>query len=186
MYSKWTWACVAFSETFEALVDGLQRALWALGGVPSELLTDNLSAATHELKGGGGRALTRRFADVCEHLGLERESDEINPGKSNENGAWTRSAIAERRSCSSKRSYSEEVATLTPSRTTNGSSKTRWTVRTTVISPPVSTKNVRSSPNSPLEVAGLHVLDPEGAKVEHDSGARTHLLGSLAADRARG
>jgi len=86
VYSKWTWACVAFSETFEALVDGLQRALWALGGVPTELVTDNLSAATHELKGGGGRALTRRFADVCEHLGLDRVR-QINPGKSNENGA---------------------------------------------------------------------------------------------------
>lgn len=83
--SKWTWVCVAFSETFEALVDGLQRALWALGGVPSELLTDNLSAATHELKGGSGRGLTRRFADVCDHIGLK--SRRIKPGKSNENGA---------------------------------------------------------------------------------------------------
>jgi hypothetical protein len=86
VYSKWTWACVAFSETFEALVDGLQRALWAVGGVPKELLTDNLSAATHELKGSGGRALTKRFADVCEHLGFEQVR-QINPGKSNENGA---------------------------------------------------------------------------------------------------
>ncbi|MBL4686671.1 MAG: IS21 family transposase [Nannocystaceae bacterium] len=86
VYSKWTWVCVAFSETFEALVDGLQRALWALGGAPTELLTDNLSAATHELKGGGGRALTKRFADVCDHLGF-KEVRQINPGKSNENGA---------------------------------------------------------------------------------------------------
>ncbi len=86
VYSKWTWVCVAFSETFEALVDGLQRALWALGGVPSELLTDNLSAATHELKGGSGRGLTRRFADVCDHIGLQKVR-RINPGKSNENGA---------------------------------------------------------------------------------------------------
>jgi transposase len=86
VHSKWTWVCVAFSETFEALVDGLQRALWALGGVPTELLTDNLSAATHELKGGGGRALTRRFADVCDHLGF-KQVRQINPGKSNENGA---------------------------------------------------------------------------------------------------
>lgn len=86
VYSKWTWACVAFSETFEALVMGLQGALWALGGVPKGLLTDNLSAATHELKQGGGRALTRRFSDVCEHLGLE-DVRRINPGKSHENGA---------------------------------------------------------------------------------------------------
>ena len=86
VYSKWTWACVAFSETFEALVDGLQRALWALGGVPKELLTDNLSAATHDLRNGGGRALTKRFREVCEHLGIERVR-QINPGRSHENGA---------------------------------------------------------------------------------------------------
>ncbi|PRP93204.1 Integrase core domain protein [Enhygromyxa salina] len=46
----WTWACVAFSESFEALVEGLQRALWALGGEPKQLTLDNMSAATHELK----------------------------------------------------------------------------------------------------------------------------------------
>ncbi len=36
-FSKWRWVCVAFSETFEALVAGLQGALWALGGVSSGL-----------------------------------------------------------------------------------------------------------------------------------------------------
>lgn len=86
VHSKWTWACVAFSETFEALVDGLQRALWALGGVPKELLTDNLSAATHDLRNGGGRALTKRFREVCEYLGIERVR-QITPGRSHENGA---------------------------------------------------------------------------------------------------
>ncbi len=30
-FSKWLWACVAFAETFEALVGGVQGALWALG-----------------------------------------------------------------------------------------------------------------------------------------------------------
>ncbi len=58
-YSDWTGVTVAFGETFEALVTGVQGALWALGGVP--FVSDNLSAATHELKAGGGRALTPRF-----------------------------------------------------------------------------------------------------------------------------
>ena len=49
-FSKWLWACVAFAETFEALVGGVQGALWDLGGVPLVLRSDNLSAATHELK----------------------------------------------------------------------------------------------------------------------------------------
>lgn len=86
LYSGWTWASVALSETFEALLDGLQRALWALGGVPEQLLLDNMSAATHELRRGGGRGLTRRFDDARTHLGIDRVR-RINPGRSNENGA---------------------------------------------------------------------------------------------------
>ena len=49
-YSKWTYVGLALSETFEALVSGLQGALWTLGAVPAVLRHDNLSAATHELK----------------------------------------------------------------------------------------------------------------------------------------
>lgn len=83
-YSGWRWVCIAFGETFEALVFGLQGALWALGGVPQVGRTDNLSAATHELKHSGGRALTKRFKAVLDHYGME--STRIRPYKSNENG----------------------------------------------------------------------------------------------------
>jgi transposase len=102
IYSGWTWASVAFSETFEALLDGLQRALWALGGVPKQLVLDNMSAATHELKRGCGRGLTRRFDDARSHLGIENVR-RINPGKSNENGA------AESRHNRTKRMLKEEL-----------------------------------------------------------------------------
>jgi hypothetical protein len=84
-YSGWTWANVAFTESYEALIGGLQRGLWKLGGVPQVLRTDNLSAATHELKRAGGRSLTKRFRDVCAHLGIEKVT-RIRPGKSHENG----------------------------------------------------------------------------------------------------
>lgn len=83
-FSGWTWVTVAFGETFEALVRGVQDALWALGGVPEVLRHDNLSAATHELKRSGGRALTTRFRAVLEHYGLR--STRINVGASHENG----------------------------------------------------------------------------------------------------
>jgi hypothetical protein len=83
-YSRWRWVGLAFGETFEALVGGLQEALWSLGGVPEVLRTDNLSAATHELKRSGGRALNVRFAGVLDHYGLR--STRISPGKSHENG----------------------------------------------------------------------------------------------------
>lgn len=83
-YSGWTWVELAFGETYEALVSGLQGALWALGGVPAVGRHDNLSAATHELKRSGGRALNKRFGDVLAHYDLA--STRINPGESHENG----------------------------------------------------------------------------------------------------
>ena len=83
-FSKWTWCTIAFGETYEALVAGVQGAVWELGGVPAVLRHDNLSAATHELKKSGGRALTQRFKDVLDHYGME--STRIRAGKSNENG----------------------------------------------------------------------------------------------------
>lgn len=82
--SGWRFVCLAYGETFEALVDGLQGALWELGGVPEIARSDNLSAATHELKLSGGRALNDRFAGVLEHYGLR--STRIHPGRSHENG----------------------------------------------------------------------------------------------------
>jgi hypothetical protein len=83
-YSGWTWTSLAFGETFEALVAGVQGALWALGGVPAVLRSDNLSAATHELKRSSGRDLTVRFRAVLDHYGLR--SSRITPGRAHENG----------------------------------------------------------------------------------------------------
>jgi len=84
-FSAWTWICLAFGETFEALVSGLQGAMWELGGVPEVLRHDNLSAATHELRLSGGRSLNKRFEDVLEHY-HEMRSTRINAGEAHENG----------------------------------------------------------------------------------------------------
>ena len=62
----------------------MQGAQWKLGGVPEVVRTDNLSAATHELKGSGGRALDERYAAVLAHYGLR--STRTNPRSSHENG----------------------------------------------------------------------------------------------------
>ena len=35
-YSNWETATVCFSESFESLSQGLQNALWELGGVPQD------------------------------------------------------------------------------------------------------------------------------------------------------
>ena len=83
-FSGWTYVALAASETFEALVAGLQGAVWTLGAVPSVIRHDNLSAATHELKRSGGRELTERFLGVLDHYGLR--SSRIQPGEAHENG----------------------------------------------------------------------------------------------------
>ena len=83
-YSNWESVSLCFTETFEALSEGLQEALWRLGGVPEEHRTDNLSAATHELAKSRGRGLTRRYRELLEHYGVRGSRN--TPGRAHENG----------------------------------------------------------------------------------------------------
>lgn len=83
-YSNWEHVTLARAETFEALADGLQESLWELGGVPREHRTDNLSAATHELRRSGGRAFNRAYQEFLAHYGLEASRNY--PGNAHENG----------------------------------------------------------------------------------------------------
>ncbi len=83
-YSNWEHVEIAGSETFEALAGGLQESLWVLGGVPREHRTDNLSAATHELRQTGGRAFNPVYQEFLAHYGLEASRNW--PGNAHENG----------------------------------------------------------------------------------------------------
>lgn len=83
-YSNWEWVSVCFTESFEALSEGLQAALWRLGGVPAEHRTDNLSAATHELRVSRGRGFTVRYRELIEHYGMSASRN--HPGNAHENG----------------------------------------------------------------------------------------------------
>ena len=71
-------------ETFLALKQGLQNALWKLGGAPLVIRSDNTSALTHEIKHSRGRALNDSYAELLDHYGLR--STLINSGESHENG----------------------------------------------------------------------------------------------------
>lgn len=82
---KFLYAELAFGETWEALCQGLQNAMWAAGGVWAVWRSDNLSAATKELKRTSGRALTKRYAELLDHYG-DVKSTRIKPGNPNENG----------------------------------------------------------------------------------------------------
>ena len=83
-HSGWRYAEVSTGETFLALKQGLQNALWELGGAPRVIRSDNTSAATHEMRRSRGRALNDSYAELLEHY--ELESTRINSGESHENG----------------------------------------------------------------------------------------------------
>ncbi|HEX4953155.1 MAG TPA: IS21 family transposase [Thermoanaerobaculia bacterium] len=82
-YSNWETGGICFSESFEALIAGLQSAVWELGKVPRFHRTDNLSAATHEL-GGRARGFNERYLGVLGHYGLLPDAN--TPGRGHENG----------------------------------------------------------------------------------------------------
>jgi hypothetical protein len=56
-------------ESFVALAEGLQNALWSLGGVPAEHRTDSLSAAFKNLEPSAEKDLTDSMEGLCTHYG---------------------------------------------------------------------------------------------------------------------
>lgn len=83
-YSRWETGMVCFSESFESLISGFQRAVGELGRVPRKHRTDNLSAATHDLR-DGRRAFNERYLGAMAHYGVE--ADRNTPGRAHENGS---------------------------------------------------------------------------------------------------
>lgn len=81
--SNWETGAIAFSETFEALSEGLQNALRTLGGVPKAHRTDQLSAAVQNDLGGRD-GFTRRYAALLAHYGLRGRPTQ--PRSPHENG----------------------------------------------------------------------------------------------------
>jgi hypothetical protein len=57
-------------ESFVALAEGLQNALWALGGVPEQHRSDSLSAAFRNLDADAQADLTTRYEAFCAHYGM--------------------------------------------------------------------------------------------------------------------
>jgi hypothetical protein len=72
-------------ESFVALAEGLQNALWALGGVPEQHRSDSLSAAFRNLDRDAQEDLTGRYEALCAHCGMTPTRN--NSGVAHENGA---------------------------------------------------------------------------------------------------
>jgi hypothetical protein len=72
-------------ESYVALAEGLQNALWALGGAPREHRSDSLSAAFRNLSRDARIDLTARYEALCTHYGMHPTRN--NRGEAHENGA---------------------------------------------------------------------------------------------------
>jgi hypothetical protein len=81
-YSNWETGTICFSESFESLSEGLQNALWKLGGVPENHRTDCLTTAVQ--KTSHPEEFTRRYQDLLDHYGLT--GCKTNPNSPHENG----------------------------------------------------------------------------------------------------
>lgn len=82
-YSNWETGSICFSECFESLSEGLQNALWELGGVPQVHRTDRLTAAVQPGV-EGPESFKRRYQALLGHYSLQGQA--IQAGKGNENG----------------------------------------------------------------------------------------------------
>ena len=71
-YSNWETGTVCFSESWESLCDGLQNALWELGGVPRQHRTDRLTAAVKA--DPDPEHFTQRYQALLAHYGLKAQA----------------------------------------------------------------------------------------------------------------
>lgn len=72
-------------ESFVALAEGLQNALWSAGGAPQQHRSDSLSAAFRNLDADAKADLTTRYDALCAHYRMAPTRN--NRGEAHENGA---------------------------------------------------------------------------------------------------
>ena len=81
-FSNWEDASLCYSESFESLSEGLQNALWELGGVPLDHRTDRMSLAVNN--GSDEKEFTTRYEALMRHYKMTGQK--IQTGRPNENG----------------------------------------------------------------------------------------------------
>ena len=81
-FSNWEDVTLCYSESFESLSEGLQNALWELGGAPLDHRTDRMSLAVNN--GSDEREFTARYEALMRHYKMTGQK--IETGRPNENG----------------------------------------------------------------------------------------------------
>src|SRR5260221_9101492 len=83
-YSNEEAISLCFAETFEALAEGIEHALWQFGGVPLQHRTDHLTAAVKPLSKPEQEEWTQRYAALMQHYGMKPTTNNV--GVAHENG----------------------------------------------------------------------------------------------------
>ena len=81
-HSNWETGTICFSESFAALSEGVQNALWGLGGIPLLHRTDRMTAAINNLTELAD--FQKGYEALLRHYGMEGRK--IQTGHANENG----------------------------------------------------------------------------------------------------
>ncbi len=81
-YSNVESVSLCFSESFESLGDGIQKAFWEFGGVPQRHRSDSLTAAVRNHS--ESRVFTNRYAALLDYYGSKGERTNVRCA--NENG----------------------------------------------------------------------------------------------------
>jgi hypothetical protein len=76
-YSNVEAVSVCFSESFEALAEGIEKALWQIGGVPKQHRTDHLSAAVKNAGKAEGKDWTVRYEALMTHYGMQPTKNNV-------------------------------------------------------------------------------------------------------------
>lgn len=97
-YSNLEAARLCFSESFEALAEGIEQALWQIGGVSRQHRTDHLTAAVTQLPKEQREEWTARYLVLMSHYGIEPTTN--NAGGAHENGIIGLLFLMEKRSSS--------------------------------------------------------------------------------------
>ena len=172
---------LCFSESFESLVEGIERCLWQLGGVPQRHRTDHLSAAIRPLDADGqaqAQGALRR-ADAPLRAGADDQ----------QRWAWrTRTATSSRRTTASRRRSTRRcacgaAATFATGRPTRGSCRRSSRQRNLTRQARWAEEQAALRPAAGDAAGAVPRGAGAGQPLQHHPGAAQHLLGAVAADR---
>jgi hypothetical protein len=76
-YSNVEAVSICFSESFEALAEGIEKALWQIGGVPAQHRTDHLSAAVKNAGKAQAKDWTVRYTALMGHYGMQPTKNNV-------------------------------------------------------------------------------------------------------------